>query len=55
MLSLLWRTIDKIAVYVPRAARKRQNHRAEVADKPALRNAAWGCGICYPQPLFGIA
>jgi len=33
MLSLLWRTIDKIAVYVPGAARESQNLRTEIADK----------------------
>jgi hypothetical protein len=35
MLSLLWRTINKIAVYVPGAARK--NFRTEVAENPTFR------------------
>ena len=47
MLSLLWRTIEKIAAYVPGAARESQNLRVEVADNPT-------CGspdieACWPH------
>jgi hypothetical protein len=37
MLSLLWRTINKIAVYVPGAARKRQNFRTGLAGNVTFR------------------
>jgi len=37
MPSQLSRNIDKIAVYVPGAASKRQNFRTEVAENPTLK------------------